>query len=30
MEFNTVAFMFVTQESKTIYEEKDGQNDEGY
>lgn len=30
MELNTVAFMFVMQEDKTIYEERDGQNDEEY
>lgn len=28
MELNTIVFMFVTQEDKTIYEERDGQNDE--
>lgn len=28
IELNTVAFMFVTLEDKTMYEERDGQNDE--
>lgn len=26
MELHTIVFMFVTQEDKTIYEERDGQN----
>lgn len=30
MELNAVAFMFVTLEDKTTYEEGDGQNDEEY